>query len=198
MPEGIARQSLFQIETQLAELIEYRDTEDLTPEERAVVDQQIAEYVKREISKVDSVRAYIRHCEITATAAEEEAERIHDYAQTWKRRGERLKDLCKDLMSTLGKKRLEGKTGYLLLKGNGGKQALEIYDVPLIPEEYKIVVMEMNAAEYNRLWDRMVAAGFAPEMKAIEIDKAKLAKALESGHVPGARLKPRGEHVEVK
>jgi hypothetical protein len=205
----VARTTLYQIETGLQELIEYRESEELTAEERAVVDSQIAEYVSRELTKVDSIRGYLRHCDMMKREAEAEAARCKTIAGIWENRGTLLKDLCKGLMESLGNKRIEGRSGYLLLKGNGGKQAVEVYDEKLIPDdlcEYEgrisghawdnLRLIMVQSEEGRRTWE-IWSGRQDVQMQRIP-HKGRIGQELESGHVPGARLVPRGSHIEIK
>lgn len=237
--------NIFKIESELAELMEYRDTEDLTPEERQAVDNQIAEYVSRELTKVDNLRAYMRHCEVKAAQAraaadiaKEEFSQQMKRAGSWETRLDYLKGCCLAAMGILKKKRLEGRSGYLLCKGNGGPQMLTVYDVQLLPSSCKTLSLRVSLAEWERfatecnqmaqsmqvaLSRLMTSQGFE---SLIEANQKAIRRALDipcpdcvggtiedvegvrtpcpgcSGTgkqgLPGARLEPRGSHIEVQ
>lgn len=238
--------SLFQLESQLRELMEFRDTEELTPEERAVVEQQIQEYVVRELAKVDNIRSYMRHCSIMAEAAAEEVKLQSARAHSWKQRLDYLKGCCLDAMNVMGKKKLEGRTGYIQAKGNGGVQSLTVYDDRLLPSNCRVAVIRVNLAEWESFAEEcntmsksmqvalsrlMTSAGWQSHIEAdqkpIRVAMEKPCEAcagvgdvtgpyivegveiLATGKcgvcggtgkqsVPGARLDPRGSHIEVK
>lgn len=220
--------SIFQIESELAELMELRDTEELAPEERQAVDTQIANYVSRELTKVDNLRAYMRHCQIMADAAKVEADLQAKRANSWKTRLDYLKGCCLGAMEIMKKKRLDGRTGYLLAKANGGKQTLTIYDASLIPEHLVIyrglmrpeamaAIPEQIRGRHDFIFDRdPMGEAIRAAMELSCVQCGGLGSQCPSGpsdapletctgcdgtgktRVPGARLEPRGTHCEVK
>lgn len=166
--------SLWDIEAGLADLMEARE-EAQDEAARNMVDQAITEYVQREVQKVDMIRAYLRHCEVMAKAAKEEAERQSRMQRAWEDRGQRLRAFCVSALQAFGRPRVEGRTGKLIVKGNGGLRPLLISDESQIPDEYK------------------------PAVVTYPVDKDKLRAALEAGlSVPGASLGERGVHLEVR
>jgi len=166
------RTSLWDLEQQLVELIEFRDAAE-TEEEKAAADLAISEYVTREVTKVDNIRAYMRHCEVMAAGAKEEKLRQAERQQGWERRLDVLKESVKRTMESIGKTKLEGKTGHFQIKASGGKLPIIIDDELLIPSSF---------CDYVK----------TPR-------KGDVLKALEAGEeVPGARLGERGKRLEVK
>ena len=163
--------SLYQLESQLSELIEMREqtceslklaesegdlpqTIERLNDDVATIDNAIREYIGAEIRKVDGIRAFWRHCELMAHAAKEEADVQTARSRAWKNRLDRLKDTVKLVMETIpfpdGKpKKLEGRTGALYLKANGGKQAVEIHDESLVPDELCTVTVTMTRAHWR-------------------------------------------------
>lgn len=195
-------ESLFQIEKQLAGLVASRE-ECETEEDRKAVDEAIALYVKKEIRKVDSIRGYLRHCDMMAEAAAEEVKRLSALGHTWKSRRERLLDLCRELMLEFGEKRLDGLHGSIVLKGNGGLQALEMGNPGLIPEE----MCDYRGFITSKCWTAILEAcnrvGVSPaEWEGVQLERvprqAMVREALKQGSVVGARLQDRGVHVEVR
>ena len=214
--------SLYQIESDLANLIEMREqtleslklaesegdppqTERLN-EEAAQIDNAIREYIASEIRKVDNIRSFWRHCELMRDAAKEEARVQSDRSKAWGARLDRLKATCALVMESIpfpaGKpKKLEGRTGALLLKANGGKQAVEVTDASLAPDELSSFVCSFSGATNPALvvyLRSLAAVDFgvkltrAPSLSPIGEQLAK-----DEG-VPGARLAERGSHVECK
>ena len=163
--------SLYQLESQLSELIEMREqsceslklaesegdlpqTIERLNDEVTAIDNAIREYITAEIRKVDGIRAFWRHCELMASAAKEEAEVQTARSKAWKDRLDRLKDMVKLVMETIPfpenkPKKLEGRTGALYLKANGGKQAVEIHDESLVPDELCTVTVTMPQLLWN-------------------------------------------------
>lgn len=195
--------SLWQLEAELVELMTFRESEDLTPDERDACAQQIREYLTREIRKVDGIRSYLRHCEVMAAAAKDESERQAARARTWSNRYDNLKAMCQAVMETFKAKRLEGNTGALVLKGNGGLAPLVIDDESLVPDE----MCEYHIRASSRVWAailRACPALSAPDLNAADfaverlVVKKAVREALAAGPVAGARLEARGSHIEVK
>lgn len=206
--------SLYAIESDLVNLIEMREqaTEEMlaikdgsTPEHDAameaiaVIDNQIREYITAEIRKVDNIRAFWRHCELMRDAAKEEARVQSDRSKAWGARLDRLKATCALVMESIpfpaGKpKKLEGRTGVLLLKANGGKQAVEVTDESLVPDELCTVTVTMLAIEWHRGTNlRTISVGPRTPSRSL------IGEQLANGEgVPGARLAERGNHVECK
>lgn len=210
--------SLFKIEADLQELMVcLEEAEDDAT--RAAVEQGIREYLEHEVRKVDGVRAYLKHCEVMATAATAEMRAQAQRAAAWTARAKRLMDGCKSVMESFGVKRLEGNTGTLALKGNGGLAPLQIADESLVPDEYCKAVVEMPYSE----WVQGLVGGASVKRF---VDNAAVRKALSepcwacqgSGKhgedypdlpcpachgdgkqgVPGAQLLPRSTRLEVK
>lgn len=171
----VARLSLYQVSQRLVELMTYRDQVELAPEEREAVDQEIARYVAHEITKVDNIRGYLRHCEVMVEAHRSEAERQTRMAQGWEERSKRLKNFCIKALEASNRTRVEGKTGVLKIQKNGGVQPMEIFDDKRLPTEY------------------------TPMVISFPVDNEKLRQDLAAGkEVPGARLLARGKHLRVE
>lgn len=152
------RQSLYRIETVLSDLLELREEMELAGEDLSAVDEQIAVYLREEIYKVDGIRAVWAHLEMVADAAGDEVKRQQDRKRVALAQLDRLKTGVQCVMEMMpwreGKPRkIEGQRGALYLKANGGKQAVEITDEALVPDEYCTVTVTMP----QPLWDRIAA-----------------------------------------
>lgn len=220
--------SLYTIESHLSNLIEMREqtlaslklaesegdlpqTIERLNEEAVEIEAAIQLYIKTEITKVDNIRAFWRHCELMRDAAKAEAETQVQRAKAWGSRLDRLKEICRAVMETIpfpaGKpKKLEGRTGALYLKANGGKQAVEVTDESLVPDEFCIVTVTMREGLWERAlaWlersNALLARDLAAAAKVSRTPSLSLiGEQLAKGEgVPGARLAERGQHVEVK
>ena len=214
--------SLFTIEQALTDLLAAREellagegfdvSEDARHErvvELAEVEKALAEYVTKEIRKVDGIHFYLAAAKQAHEAAKLEAQRMTERARRIDESSKRLKALCCDVMVSLDKKRLDGTAGrYLLRKGNGGLQKVEVdgWDdearswkrdaSPVLPNEYRDLTVTLP---YNE-WLGLVEA-CKPHARSMKTEpaNARIRAALAEGHnVPGARLAERGEHVEIK
>ena len=237
--------SLYTIESDLSNLIEMREqaqaelyaitTLGESPERTEatealkIIDDQISQYIGAEIRKVDNIRSFWRHCELMRDAAKAEAETQAQRAKAWASRLDRLKETCRSVMETIpfptGKPRkLEGRTGSLLLKANGGKQAVEISDESMVPDELCTVTVTMSAALWNAaavfFAEDLVGTKVGPRTPSLSLIGEAIQKPCVacngvgapwnnsasvpcpecggSGHqsVPGCRLSPRSNHVE--
>jgi hypothetical protein len=189
--------SLYEIETGLAEVVAAVEEAE-TPEEVAAVQEAIEAYAKAELTKVDSIRGYLKHCEIMADAAKEESHRLADLSKRWERREKVLKSAVLWAMNAVGKRRIEGRTGDLRVQVNGGRLPVAIRQPNLVPDEYcdgKITIAwdswltllkHLEVGKEHRLFtERIIRASL------IEV-------ALSTGTaVPGCELEPRGEHLRV-
>ena len=92
-------------------------------------------------TKVDKVRAVWKRIEVLIQeAADRGKDSQSKRGQHLKADLERLKDYCQRCMELIdwkpGKPRkLEGHSGAIYLKGNGGRPGVEVYDDSLVPDE---------------------------------------------------------------
>ena len=174
LDKEIAQLSLYDLSRQLVELMVFRE-EPLTAEEREAVDTEIARYVAAEVPKVDKIRGYLRQCELMEQGHRAEAERQIKLAQLWEERARHLKNASIRALESVGKTRVEGRTGVLRIQRNGGQAPLEILDEKLIPSEYTPLTINYT------------------------LDRDALRRDLAAGkEVPGARLLERGVHLRVE
>lgn len=145
---------LWRLKTELAELMAFRQDEELDAEARAAIDIQIKAYVSAELRKVDNVAGFIRYRRSGAAEARAEAKRLSALADSWERDEEYLLGLVKDLMVEFKETKLEGQYGYLKLQANGGNQALDIYNKELIPEE----MVDYRGFITSKCWTQILVA----------------------------------------
>jgi len=224
-------QSLWKIESEIGDLLEIR--QELLDDRSAVsalmaTENRLAELFGAEVAKVDGVRSVWAHLEMVADAAGDEAKRQQDRRRQALAQLDRLKTGVQAVMESMpwreGKPRkIEGQAGALYLKANGGKQAVEVTDDALVPDEFKTVTLTMSAAQYERLWEYMGLVDAVPSAKSVAVSLSAIAAELEKPcaackgkceeadalhwvmcsqcggtgkrGVPGARLAPRGQHV---
>lgn len=209
-------EKLYGISRELIELIQFRDEETLEGSpERAAADGAIAEYVGREVSKVDGLRAYVRHCDAMATSAAAEVAVQQSRAASWQARKETLKSMILSIMVAQERKRFDGSTGYFIVKGNGGLKPLDIRDETLVPGQYCDAVVTMPLLEWLAIAPRhlvgkeqrvvknsLVRAALEQRCPACNGDAGAItcSECGDEGtlRVPGARLEARGVHLEVK
>lgn len=197
--------TLYDIESQLAQLVTMREeaADDL---ERQVIDEQIAEYLRAEIKKTDNIIPLLRNWEALALARKTEAARLIESAKVVTNRIDRLKEMIKTVMQSMpwpeGKPRkLEGTTGTLLLKANGGRAAVTVTDVSMVPVEF----CDYRGFITGKAWSKILSIGDAhgfdfSEWEGVQLEKIpRVGSMLANGEaVPGCRLEPKGEHIEIR
>lgn len=157
-----------------------------TPEAMREAEQAIAEYAAQEVRKVDGIRAYLNLCESMAEAAKDEAAVQTARRAMWTARRDRLKAFCADVMTSIGKKRLDGLHGSLTLKGNGGVQPLMVTDESLLPDQYLNVTVKMPMVLWRDVLksaDRravQLLCSPARYRETVEPNNGEIRKALES------------------
>lgn len=223
--------SLYQIERELDELLQLR--EDLNDgvtvplEEREAVDKQIADYIGRELRKVDGIAHAIRVYGVAQRAAHDEASRLEAREAALANRVAYLMRATTAVMQQHGIKRLETATNVIRIQANGGVQPLEVSE-GLKPEEFHDVTITVSLD----LWIAMLAAinhatldpehqqeldqtrrvfslngnraraALAEKVVCKDCSGAECEKCGGSGTVartiPGVKLLPRGVHLRVE
>src|ERR1019366_10670690 len=122
-----------------------------TPAELAEIEKALAEYVKREVVKVDGIHAYLGWAKATAEEARRESAAMAERARRIEAGMDRVKGICLDAMQVIGKKRIDGTAGrYLSVAGNGGVQPLGIQE-DMVPHEYCDVTVRMPLYVWDKL-----------------------------------------------
>ena len=180
--------------------LESQAGEQTQAERILAADLALRTYAELELRKVDGYIATMRTLTAALAYRKAEAARHRKAAEGIQNALDWLKQYAQTAMEVWGKKRLEGKTGYLLLKGNGGKQPVTITDGSLVPDEFCTV----TATIPMDLWSEVVLALDGEDLSRVRTGPrvpslSLIGEALERGDgVPGARLENRGQHVEVK
>lgn len=200
--------TLYGIETQLLELLNFRESiesdPDMTPQEQQeslkACDESIAEYIRAEVKKADGIALYLREFEMRAEALEIESKRLQRKADDWWRRHENLTNMVVDVMKATKQTRIDGRHSVLQLKKN--PPSVEVAQPDMVPGDMQRVTVKMTMAQ----WQQTVAA--MPMALAIELTgcaappepmKTEIAKRLKEGDgVPGCRLRTDGVRLEVK
>lgn len=215
MSATITSLSLYQIESELLQLMELRDeVAGMTlvregdagerEQQLAAIDQSIAEYVRREVTKVDNVAGFLRECKTRAAVLKQEEERVRGLRKTWEDREARLKDRIAEALamdvdpqaiveaaqnSIL--KRLHGRSNELKLCKS--PESVEITDASLVPSEFRTVTVTMPLAAWDQIRDQV--PGFRGEES---ISKTAIGKALKDDiAVAGARLIESNVHIRI-
>jgi hypothetical protein len=184
----------------------------------------VREYLKAEVKKADSIVGYVRRTEALAEARRREAQRLYELAKADEQRVAWLKEITMIAMREMDLRKCEGARGILQLWGNGGKQPVEVRQPELLPAKYQRFTLTLSGTELHQL--AILRTGLHEAAKPIEPDTDLIRRDLLTretchycqgtkvlanaecqncggegtvgGHVPGAVLKPYGEHLRVK
>lgn len=187
-------------------------------------DVALADHSSKEIEKVDGYIAVIGHLEATIAARKSAAKRNQTAARILETMLEQLKASAVYAISVVpGRKRVDGESGYLLVKANGGVAPLLVTDPDLVPSEYVRLEGWVNEADWETMIEatrrRLMSPDWRPHMDMKRSpDNAAIRKALGEpcpnckgagegcaacggsglNAVPGARLGERGTHLECR
>lgn len=196
--------SLYKIKTELLDLMRFRESvagdTEMTPEEikasLEAIDNQITEYVHREVAKVDGIAAYLRECETREEVIKKEISRLRNQADAWAQRGLRLRDVTLRVMQQTGATHLEGANSVFKVRKN--PPSVDVAQPLLVPEPYLRKTVTMTAYLYSRIArclfdgaDPGLFAEFAEcKQTATEPMKDAIKAELKAGvGVPGCRLR---------
>jgi hypothetical protein len=151
--------TLWTIEDSFLQLVAAREdaaadmeiSEDERRDRLQVIDTALADYIRQEITKVDNVRSYLMHCKLMAEAARAERAAMEARVRIWEARESRLKGICISALDAADKKRVEGKTGSLSVRGNGGLQPLVVDQPEMVPDEVCVWVGTVGPAVWKRI-----------------------------------------------
>lgn len=192
------------IATSLIELYAYREEiardPDITPVEQSetlkLIDQQIDEFVGREIEKADGIGYQLNEFDMRSATCKTDAAAATGRASMWAKRAEDLLSRSLKAMQLRGHKKIEGARYTLAIKKN--PPSVEILDAGEIPKPYLRRNVTLNADLYDRLMAHLMVTEKGaplfqelqeckttdPEPMKIEIGKELKAKIA----VAGARL----------
>ena len=200
--------SLYVIEEALLELVNARD--ELTAEiaaasegldvskpidelkaELAAVDKTLAEYLLREIGKVDSIHSLLRWAKATASDAAKLAKEYTERRRRAESTVERVEAIVLDVMRSADKKKLEGTAGRSLnrqangglapLQVDGWNEAAKCWSVvdPVIAEEFLDVTLKIPCDLWVRIFNAFTTeCRLHVEVKATEPAKSRIRAAL--------------------
>lgn len=174
------RETLHQIETELRELCELRDdvNAELEPEAAKAIDDQIADFVGREIRKVTSIAALLRYFRSQVAAATAEEEHARRWRDRWDGRYKRLAGMVHGVMVAMDVQKLEGATDRFRRQNN--PQALEVVDTAAIPDEYMKATIRLPFTVWKDIVLAVKAEELAQMVVTSDVDAVALKKALQS------------------
>jgi Siphovirus Gp157 len=193
---GITVDSLFQVETYLAAMIE---TAELVPQEQE--QEFLAEFrqaLSTAVEQRDRVAQYMAHLETQADFAKAEIDRLRQRKGVYERAFERLEQYVLNTIEYLGvdakgaRRKLEGNT--ITFSARACPASVEIVDEAAVPAEFKTLTIRLPATTWERLLDSLdleERADLLGQVKRAEceVSKSGIKTAIDSGAcVPGAAL----------
>jgi Gp157 protein len=178
--------SLYQIETELQELLDLRENVVAAgelPETVAAIDSRIQEYIHREVKKVDGICAMLRAFQDAAARARNEAERIFARVKAFEAQEARLRAATLAAMRAHGVTKLETPENTLRIQGNGGLEPIELEYAGQtleyagqIPSEFVDVEVWMPQA----VWDKLCEDGEPQNWRIVwHVVKQRIREALK-------------------
>jgi hypothetical protein len=188
--------SLYMIDSQLEELIEYRQgrAEDpdtpATAEELAAADGEIEKYMQALAKKVDGVAGLLLRWKGQREAIVAERARLKALLERIEARDSRLRDYVTWAMNrqpapAKGPRRLCGGMTELVLRGNGGPAPLSIAQPELIPHELQMAEVTLR---YD-LWEDLLRGADGELAERVRMD-AKQKVAPSNALIRGELAKP--------
>ncbi len=141
--------TLFKLEAELHDLVNLREQMEEQGEDTGPIDNAIADYIRREVRKVDGIRDYIKHAEMIADAADAEAKAQKRRRDIARAAIDRLKEFVKAVMIETETTRLDGAKGKITLQKNGGSTPVVINNDLLIPEYFYDYTGMISGAELD-------------------------------------------------
>lgn len=199
--------TLYGIETQLLELLNFRESiesdPEMTPQEQQeslkACDESIAEYIRAEVKKCDGIARYLREFEDRAAVLKAEAARCTVMAKNWQKRYDDLEAMVIDIMQATEQTRIDGRHSVLKLAKNPPSVDPHI-QMDLLPYAFQRRTITITEDVYQTLLNgplgTLLLAGTAKDPEPIKTDILKRLK--EGDNIAGCRLKTDGVRLEVK
>ncbi len=175
------RETLHQIETELRELCDLRDS--LDPSEAEAIqatDEQIEAFVGREIRKVTGIAALLRYFRSQTEAAKAEEAHARKWRDRWEARYNRLATMVHGVMVAMDVQKLEGATDRFRRQNN--PEATEVYDAAALPDEYLKGTIKLPYADVK--WLLAAARNSSLDTSNLvitsDVDAVKLKAALQA------------------
>jgi len=178
--------TLYQIESELIDLISLREQMVDAGENTEAIDVEIKATAYREIRKVDGVARMLSHFKAQAMLAKDEEGRLKARRRKFESAIDRLEGLVIDTLQELaqplrGAKQLEGQTATFSLRTAGGAQKLTIaQDTRLVPDNLKLVRVTMSYRDYEKLDLEQIIIPTIEVIPIAEAIRAELAKPCET------------------
>lgn len=149
----MANLKLYEITNGFMKLLDDKETEELTEDEKTQIGMQLAEALQ---TKSANIIAYYQEQDTILNAIDEQIKRLQEYKKITKNRIDSYKNYVKSNMELLGIEKIQTELGTLSIAKS--PLSVEVLDIEQIPEEYKTVVTEVKA-DKKKILDNFKATG---------------------------------------
>lgn len=195
VPTGQAL-TLYEIAQEVQMLL---DSEELiTPAQQSEFRKELAEAMRTQVTKINRVSQFLKHCAANAKACAEEIKRLQGRKKSFETAEEEMRSAIVTTLETIaeidektGRKKASLKSSLVTFSLRGNDPKLRIDDESIVPAEYKVITVTMPVSQW-------VALG-SPDLDGkFSIDTAAVQVAIEAGKtVPGADLPLEGAYSVV-
>ncbi len=149
----MANLKLYEITNGFMKLLDDKETEELTEEEKTQIGMQLAEALQ---TKSANIIAYYQEQDTILNAIDEQIKRLQEYKKITKNRIDSYKNYVKSNMELLGIEKIQTELGTLSIAKS--PLSVEVLDIEKIPDEYKTVVTEVKP-DKKKILDNFKATG---------------------------------------
>lgn len=168
-------------------------------ETRNVVEQQMYDYIKREVQKVPNIIAFRRRTMAWIDAAKKERDRIAQIIESLEARKERFDRSVMDGILSQNTKKIIGDDGQWIAVRQNSVYSVTVEDPDAVPPEYRKVTVTMSAATLQMVKDlapgmRLHVSSGKPEYYNTQIVEDTLQNT--GSPIPGIKV-AKGEHLRT-
>ena len=135
----MANLKLYEITNGFMKLLDEKETEDLTEEEKNKIGMELTEALQ---TKSTNIIGYYQEQNTILNSIDEQIKRLQEYKKITKNKIDRYKEYVKSNMEVLGIDKIQNELGTLQIAKS--PISVEILDPELIPPEYKEEVIEVK------------------------------------------------------
>jgi hypothetical protein len=152
--------SLYNISDELATLVDILDRTQLddalmSPEDKATVEQRIAELRSAADGKTDGYARCVREYQTRADGRRAEANRLLEAAREDEARVERIKRFLMFALDRMGTPKIRGSLHEITVRANGGAASVDVFTpADVLPERFRLVEYKPNKTAIREALER--------------------------------------------
>lgn len=149
----MSNMKLYQITDGFMQLLDEKQTEEMTQEEINKIGEELAIALQQ---KSSNIIAYYQEQDALLNAIDEQIKRLQDYKKSTKNKIDNYKEYVKNNMNILGIDKIQTDLGTISIAKS--PLSIEIIDIDKIPNEYKEVVSDIKI-DKSKIKDNFKATG---------------------------------------